>query len=237
LNSSRVPRSGPVRPRSGPVSVTKLNVPLTMPKKKHREQAARQAQWEKENADIENRWQLAPAAKAALRRQGCVLPFYDYLDSFETEFANLVAWGKAEFRTLHAVFEVAATEPNEDRSWMRLHLPADWTQIRFDFDGEVADSYVAPDKSANLRGSTIGFWDVAGHLHTVVQVLKNPECQWVHREYRYGLKIPILLHEFGHVMDYEYRINIDVAARTGDLIEAEVYANVFALDECYRRGY
>jgi hypothetical protein len=92
-----------------------------MSKKKDREQARRQAQWEKENADIENRWTLALAMKAALRKHGCLLRLYELFDSFETEFANLIARGKAQFASLHEVFEVAPTEPDDDRTWRRLH--------------------------------------------------------------------------------------------------------------------
>lgn len=49
--------------------------------------------------------------------------------------------------------------------------------------------------------------------------------------------MPFLLHELGHVKDYENKINFDRDTKTADFIEAEVYANLFALDESFRRGY
>jgi hypothetical protein len=51
------------------------------------------------------------------------------------------------------------------------------------------------------------------------------------------MKLPILLHELGHVKDHENQINFDGSRKTADVVEAEVYANLFALDECFRRGY
>ena len=175
--------------------------------------------------------------KVALKAKGCVLPFFDTLDSFEAEFKKLVAWAKTDFPSLHEVFEVSPADLDAEGDWGRLGLPGDWVQVRFDCDDELAASYTARDTTANLRGATTGFHDGSGGFHTIIQVVKNPACRWEHKEYKYALKLPVLLHEIGHVKDYESKINFDRDSKTADLIEGEVYAHLFALDECFRRAY
>jgi len=209
-----------------------------MPKKdKERKRQRKQKQWEREKAEIEDRWRKAPHMKAALRAKGCILPFYDTLDSYEAEFGKLVAWAKAEFRSLHEVYEVSPIDLDDEGDWGRLGLPADWTQILFDCDDALAASYTTRDTTANLRGATTGFRDATGEFHTIIQVVKNPACQWEHKEFKYALKLPVLLHEIGHVTDYESKINFDRDSKRADLIEGEVYAHLFTLDECFRRAY
>src|SRR5262245_877580 len=173
-------------------------------KEKDRKRQQKQQQWEREKAEIEDRRRKAPQVKAALRVKGCVLPFYDALDSAEEEFKRLAHWAKATFRSLHEVFEVGAEQFGED--WRQLGLPADWEQIQFDCDDERAASYMVRDTKANLRGSTTGFFDGSGGFHTVIQISKNPACHWEHKEHKYLFKLPGLLHEIGHVKDFEEKI-------------------------------
>jgi hypothetical protein len=202
-----------------------------------RKRKARQARWERERADVENRRKMAPRTKAALRAKGCVLPFYDALDSAEEEFKKVVAWAKPTFTSLHEVYEVGAEELDDEAHWQRLGLPGDWRQVRFEIDDELAESYKAPDSEASLRGAATGFLDSKGGFHTIIRVIKNPPCQWEHKEHKYLLKLPVLLHEIGHVKDYEAKINFDRDTKRADLIEGEVFANRFALNECFRRAY
>lgn len=56
--------------------------------KKDKDAGQRQAQWEKENAEIQQYRQLGPQIKAALRAKGCVLPYYDMIDSPREEFKS-----------------------------------------------------------------------------------------------------------------------------------------------------
>jgi len=205
--------------------------------KNDRRQERKQRQWEKESAEIVARWRRAPHVKAALREKGCVLPFYDTLDSYETEFKRLVTWAKTEFRSLHAVFEASPAELEDEGDWVQIGLPADWVQVRFQCDDELASSYSVRDTTANLRGATTGFHDADGGFHTIIQVVKKLECQWQHKEYKYALKLPVLLHEIGHCKDFEEKINFDRDSRKAEILEGEVYANLFALNQCFRRAY
>jgi hypothetical protein len=148
--------------------------------RKDRERQRKKQKWETEDAGIKARWQKAPQMKAALRAKGCVLPFYDFLDSYEVEFKKLVAWAKAEFRSLHDVYEVSHADLDNDSNWTRLGLPKHWQQVRFDCDGDLAASYTKRDSNANMRGSTVAFRDDTNNLHTIVEVLRNPVCGLEH---------------------------------------------------------
>lgn len=68
-------------------------------------------------------------------------------------------------------------------------------------------------------------------------MIRNPACKWEHKEYKYALKLPVLLHEVGHVKDMEGKVHFDRDSKTVDLIEAEVYAHCFSLNECFDRAY
>jgi hypothetical protein len=205
-----------------------------MAKKDKQEEARRQAKWKEEKARIEERRKVGPKMKAHVRAKGCNLPFYDGIDSAEEEFHRLVVWAKEQCRSLHAVFEAEGKLIDDAAS---LGLPADWEQVTFDMDDQVAESYLARDSKANLRGMTVAFRDAKGEFHTVILVIKNPDCSFEHKENKYLLKLPILLHEIGHVKDHEGQINFKRDTNRVDMIEAEVYANIFALQQSFARAY
>ena len=206
-------------------------------KDKDRKRQAKQQKWEKENEFIQKVRKQGGRMKTALRAQGCVLPFYDLIDPSEDEFKKLIAWAKSQFPTLHEVYEVGPEEESGPKKWKQFGLPDDWKQIKFACDDELAQSYTAEDDDAGLRGGVTAFRDGTGALRTIIEVVKNPKCPFEHKEHRYLFKIPVLLHEIGHVKDYEGIINVNPDSGAIDLIEAEVFANLFALNECYRRAY
>ncbi len=51
------------------------------------------------------------------------------------------------------------------------------------------------------------------------------------------MKIPALRHEIGNVKDMVQGINFDFDKGVARVIDAEVYANQFALEQCVKRGY
>lgn len=206
-------------------------------KKKEAERKRRQAKWERENAAIEEARRVAPAMKAALKAKGCDLPFYESIDSAEDEFNRLVAWAKSTRWSLRGVFEMPYDEIDIEADWQRFGIPDDWVQLKYDCSDELAESYTARDKKANLRGAATGFRNKNGEFCTIIQVVRNFEYKFEHKERKYLLKLPVLLHEIGHVMDFEEKINFDRDTGRADFIEAEVYANVFALESCFERGY
>ena len=52
-----------------------------------------------------------------------------------------------------------------------------------------------------------------------------------------GIKILMLLHEYGHARDVLKAINFDHEKQTLDLVAAEVYAHTFVVRQCRKRGY
>lgn len=136
----------------GNVSGTSDQGCMGMAKKcdKERRKQRDQALWEREKKELEERRKNGPAMKVALRAKGCVLPLYDFLDSYEDEFKKIVTWAKTEFRSLDDVFERSPDEMDND--WKRLGLPDDWQQIFFSCDDEHAASYNDGDPNATLRG-------------------------------------------------------------------------------------
>ena len=207
-------------------------------KNKERERKRKQEQWEKEAAQITFNQRFASRMKRDLRAKGCVLPFFEMMDSSEEEFHRVVEWAKSEFQTLHGVFEVdeAILDGSPDRH--KLQVPEGWQQVIYQCEDEdLARSYKATDTPANIRGAATEFLDETGGVHTVIEVIRNPSCSFEHKEHKYNFKLPALLHEIGHVKDYEQQINFNRATRHIDLVEAEVYANVYALEGCFRRAY
>jgi hypothetical protein len=205
--------------------------------KNRRKAQQKQEQWEREKAAIEDRREFGPQMKAALQAKGCILPFYDGLDLAEDEFRKLVAWAKAVFPSLHEVYEVNSVDFNLPSNSERLGLPGDWSQIFFSCNDERSSSYAIREPQANLRGATTAFEDPAGGLHTVIEVIKNPSGATLHKENKYILKLPTLLHEIGHAKDHHEGINFNREKRTANLVEAEVFAHLFALNECFSRAY
>ena len=199
-----------------------------------RAQRPKDKQWEAENARIHNARKRAQTVKQALRRAGCRLPFYELLDSYNEAFQTLLQGAKREFPSLYEVYEVDAQEMKDFSS---LGLPASWTHIRFPCEDQLAGSYTADDPSANLYGCTTWFQSPTGEIRSIIRLPRKPACGFVHSEFRRGWNLPVLLHEVGHVKDSEIRQNIDPTTARADVIEAEVFANVYCLTECYRRAY
>lgn len=161
-------------------------------KDRDRERKQRQRQWRQEKDRIVDLWSKAPQVKAALNAMGCLLPFYEGLDSYETEFKKVIAWAKTTFRSLHEVFEVDDRLVDDDSNWTQFGLPLDWTQVMFDCDDPLAASYTARDHQANMRANAVGFHDASGGFHTIIRILKNPTFEHVeHHEYKYGSQVAI----------------------------------------------
>ena len=68
--------------------------------------ARRQRQWEEEDKTIRDLRAKAPYIKMILRGRGCVLPFYDYLDSYPDEFQRIATAAKNEHPSLIGIHEV-----------------------------------------------------------------------------------------------------------------------------------
>jgi len=194
-----------------------------------------QRQWELENAEVLSFRRKAPYMKMILRSRGCDLPFYDFLDPYETEFAKLVDEFSALLPTLIGVYEVAQDEL-DSTDWGRFGGASDWQQVFYRSDDETG-TYGKEDKKANVRGRAVTLRDAGGGIHTLVRIYRNVKCRSRHKDLKYVLKIPALLHELGHVIDIEKRINFDPDQESCRVVDAEVFANRYALEQCVERGY
>ncbi|EOG7752863.1 hypothetical protein ACLIOB_003503, partial [Vibrio cholerae] len=73
------------------------------------------------------------------------------------------------------------------------------------------------------------------NLHSVIFVIKDPKYDgnelegWEHQEFLSLLKYLTLLHELGHVDDFNNGNNFFHETRTVDLTKAEAYADIFAI--------
>ena len=205
-----------------------------MSKKRQQERANKQRQWETEDKTIRSFRAKAPYMKALLRGRGCVLPFYDYLDSYADEFHRIADAAKAEHPSLLGVHEVDdIIFAENEKNWSRLGY-GDLQQIFFNLVDDVPD-YGTESLDANLRGSMSAFLDKDGNLRSVILISQSVKATVQHRDLKYALKIAALLHEIGHVQDLEQGCNFNVPAKRLRVIEAEVVAHLFALEQMAKR--
>ncbi|MEX1028158.1 MAG: hypothetical protein WD049_09165 [Candidatus Paceibacterota bacterium] len=203
--------------------------------KKNAEKEQRNRKWRQEKATIKEFRAKAPHMKALLRSRGCDLPFYDYLDSYSEEFHRTVEAAKAAYPSLLGVHEVDdQTFAAETQEWSQFGY-SDLEQVFFKIEDTFAD-YGSSPLDANLCGSMSAFHDSAGNVRSVILIRRSVQTSVQHHELKYAFKIISLVHEIGHVEDLERGINFDVPSRHLDVIAAEAYAHLFALERLARRN-
>lgn len=172
--------------------------------------------------------------KRVLRHRGIVLPFYDFYDSYFSEFSKVVAQAKIQFPSLLDIVEL------DDREYFateRGRFAPGLEQIFWDNTGQECADYGANSDGSNINGYTTAFRAGDGSLRTLVTIRKSVPNVHPHREHKYVFKLIALLHELGHVHDMEWQINFNSAASTFDTIEAEVFAHLYALGRMAERNY
>jgi len=177
--------------------------------------------------------QTGKRLKPILRKVGCDLLFYDYLDSYEERFQRIVEHAKASIPMLAGIHEVPSGVL-EDTNWEELGY-GDLTQVFFSLSDTFAD-YVKADAQGNLRGSATFFVDESGAERAVILIEKPSTGGKDTRDIQYALKVAGLVHEIGHVEDAVRRGNICIEEKSFDVVAAEVFAHVYALNELARLG-
>lgn len=199
-----------------------------MGKHPDRRRLKRQARHRSERRTIEQLRQHASRLKPILRDLGFDLPFYDLLDSYETVFDDLAFEGKERFRSLSGIHEVDG-RTFEETDWSLFGLePAD--HLQFTFDEQFAGYGSKGAETANIRGSASFFRQADGGFRSIILIPRSPRTDIRHPDLKYVLKIVALTHELGHISDAENGFHIDPLGGRFDLIEAEAYANCYALD-------
>lgn len=195
----------------------------------------KQRKWHREDESIKNFRAKAPHVKALLRDRGCNLPFYDYLDSYEDEFKRTVTAAMASHPSLLGVHEVDDDcYADTEHDWSKFGYN-DLTQILFSIGNDVVD-YGAKSLDANLSGSMSAFHDSNGNLRSVILMKQSIRTTCQHRDLKYAVKLAALNHEIGHVEDLERGINFNVSMSQVDIIEAEVFAHLYALNRLAKRS-
>jgi hypothetical protein len=191
-----------------------------------------------ETALVEAARASAPEIKRRLREAGCDLPFYDDLDSYRAELDRVKAWALVEFPSLLGIFDVPVAAL-DTFDFAPLGVPADWRHVRFTDgvnDGAAVDAY-GSQTGDGPRGDTVAFLDPAGRVRTLVRLNAAPKWDAEHPDLKCKPMLVVLLHELGHVQDFERAIHADAARGAWDYVAGEAHANRFGLEECYRRGY
>ncbi len=183
-------------------------------------------QFESEKADIERWREMAPTMKARLRRIGCDLPFYDFLDSYDREFHRIASESIESIPTLLDIQEIDQEGRDDSARPYEFH---GYKQVFFELDGRFAQ-YVEKNPKANVRGSAMFLLNDSGECGTVIRVPRNIKCSFRHPELKYSIKIGALFHEIGHAWDVENRLNIDPGSGRFDVVKAEAFAHCYALE-------
>lgn len=183
---------------------------------------ARKREFQQAKSDIESIRRMRPMFKELMKIRGIDVGFLYLLDSYESKFHSLVESAIESSPSLFAVverFENGQQIPKFDK---------EWPVISFDTEDGYAE-YQEGDKlsgtEVELSGSMRVYTDERGEYRTVI-FIDNPKT--VHRENKYMMKIAILLHEVGHVIDFDQRGNFDMENNVLNGLEAEVFANLHA---------
>lgn len=196
----------------------------------------RTQQLKDEQAQILSYRKKAPYIKKILHSRGLQFTFLDFLDSYEAEFSKLIDEYLASRPTLIGIYETD-DEGFKSTDWARFGGAADWQQVFYNCDDDLQETYGREAKRTNAQGCLVTLRDSNGCIHTMVRIYRDVKCAFQHKEFKYALKIPVLLHEIGHVIDVEERINFDPEKETCRILDAEVFANHYTLEQCVQRGY
>lgn len=205
-------------------------------RKKEKQQKARQkANHDAAKRGVEEMWQNSTAAKAALKKAGCDLRFYDFLDRFQPEFERIAKESLASFPSLRGIHELdmeAYRSPD-----LNVIAPGIGRVASLVVQDDFPEYGKADPRGANLSGVTYFCLADDGTLQTLILLPRNPPNTHPHPDMKYIFKLSTLFHELGHVHDVERRINIDPFTGRFDMIEAEVYASLYALDRLAERSF
>ena len=200
---------------------------------KKRKRELREREHSRLRASFEELHQKGIYIKRVYRQRGINLPFYDYYDSYFDEFLRVAAEAKQQFPSLLNIVEA---DDEEYFGTDRSRFAAGMQQIFWRTEAEENGYGTSRDKS-NVNGYTNAFIKEDGEVKTLVVIRKGIPNSKPHREFKYVLKLVALLHELGHVDDMEREINFNHAAKTFDVIEAEVFAHLYSLRRMAERNY
>lgn len=201
-----------------------------MANKRDREAKRRkdQQQWQQENESLKAFKSKGHLVKSHLRNKGIVIPFYDYLDSYPDEFNKIAEFAKQTYPSLMGVHEVEPAIYDSIENHFADFGYGELDQVFFGLDSQYSDYGSASE--SNLTGITICFKDGEQQTRNAIFINQAVKGGAKHVELKYAYKIGVLCHEIGHVHDIEHAINFNVDKNEFDLLEAEIFANLYALN-------
>lgn len=169
-----------------------------------------------------------------LKEAGCDLPYYEFKQSFKLIFDEQIAVAKKLFSSLDSVF-VINDDQYHDANW-KPPVDSSWKLALVNVDDPTDDgSYgkaASKEESSSLQGYCSFYLTSSESFKSIIVLVdkarSNPSDSQI--EFCYQCMLLSLLHEFGHLHDAENRINIDPLIDRFRTVEAEAYANCFALD-------
>jgi hypothetical protein len=172
-----------------------------MSKKREKKKADRGRRRERQYAELSDIRAAALYWKSYVKRRGCDLPFYDFLDSYEDEFNRIAAEAMSNYPSLLGIHE-ADESVYRKRDWSAFGYgrPIDLHWIY-----EVAD-YGDHNSKANMCGVASVFEGDDGRYRTAIMIRHAVKNKFEHREFKYVTKIAALCHEI-----------VSVAAKLGPL--------------------
>lgn len=177
----------------------------------------------------------APHIKALMKLRGIEPAFCDYLDSYEEEFHRVAEVALVEHASLLGIHEFDDEIYRAPEKHFSDFGCDGLTQIFFNIDDQYTD-YGSGTAESNMAGVTFAFDNADGDLRTLILIKRDISTTVQHEDLKYAVKIGALYHEIGHVDDWERGINFRGRPEKMDIIESEVYANLFAFEMLAKRN-
>ena len=186
----------------------------------------------------ENRLQecreLAKVARPILEEAGIHFKFFDHADSYVQKFRQIADDAIRDHASLLGV-HLVGNEFLDEPKWAELGY-TDLIPLNIDANDTIGYGDVprAIDRNRiNIRGTCNLFRGKNAEINTIILVPQylGATKTLVHPEQKASMRIGTLYHEIGHVNDVENEINFNFESNTYNVLEAEVYANIYLLEQ------
>ncbi|SFJ38537.1 hypothetical protein [Planctomicrobium piriforme] len=199
-------------------------------REKMKKERAKYAVERKKLAELnENKLAARKVFEAELKRRNIELNYLDGFDSAETLFHRIVDEHKAKIATLADVFEVSDKE-FENKDFSRLEIK-DLDFIRW--NGLGSDYGQTNQPGGRTFGAMLAARTDTG-FQTVILIPSLKSSRAYSKEVLYVSRIAVLLHELGHAFDFDQQINFSPLDRIYNVVESEVFAHLYAMNELNR---
>ena len=189
-----------------------------------------------QNPNFPDLRRYAKPIKAYLQKYGHEWRFYDSLDSYAKEYESLKTWAFDAATSLAAIHECSVHEFYGPEEALHKKAGADRWELLYFTPVDVGEEYGTgtKPKPGVTAARTAAFRDEHGELKTVIFIV-HKAAGATSAEISAGLKIPPLLHEVGHALDWERGLNLHEGEVR--IVNAEIEAHRFSLEECLKRQY